>query len=33
MEERYAPVEKDFEAYIKRDVDLGRVAGEELQAQ
>jgi methylglyoxal synthase len=23
MEERYAPVEKDFEAYIKRDVDLG----------
>ena len=33
MEERYAPVEKDFESYIKRDVDLGRVAGEELQAK
>jgi methylglyoxal synthase len=33
MEERYAPVEKDFKAYIKRDVDLGRVAGEEVQAK
>ena len=33
MEERYAPVEKDFEAYIKRDVDLGRVPGEEIQAK
>ena len=22
MDERYAPVKKDFEAYIKRDVDL-----------
>jgi len=33
MEERYAPVEKDFESYIKRDVDLGRVPGEELQVK
>jgi hypothetical protein len=33
MEERYAPVEKDFDAYIKRDVDLGRVPGEELQVK
>jgi methylglyoxal synthase len=33
MEERYAPVKKDFEAYIKRDVNLGRVPGEELQAK
>jgi len=33
MEERYAPVEKDFESYIKRDVDLGRVPGEELRVK
>ncbi len=33
MEERYAPVKKNFEAYIKRDVDLGRVPGEELQVK
>ena len=33
MEERYAPVEKDFESYIKRDVDLGRVTGEELPSK
>jgi methylglyoxal synthase len=30
MDERYAPVKKDFEAYIKRDVDLERVPGENL---
>ena len=30
MEERYAPAQKNFEAYIKRDVDLGRLPSEEL---
>lgn len=33
MEERYAPAKKDFEAYIKRDVDLGRVSGEESKVK
>jgi methylglyoxal synthase len=33
MDERYAPVKKDFEAYIKRDVDLGREPDEEFQAK
>jgi methylglyoxal synthase len=33
MDERYAPAKKNFEAYITRDVDLGRVPGEEVQAK